>query len=139
MVEKNIDPESLPYCRAAQAAVGDLDSLKKNGWPSVEDFRKQPSIPRKVVNRIAACVAIDYQRKCNVPLPEALRMIAGRNPVAARKLEDFRDSLRRTKSGPKRELYDELTKMIKQLDHRSPQAAALYALNLYKMQIGEKP
>jgi hypothetical protein len=138
MVEKHIDPESLPYCRRVQAMIGDLDSLKKKGLPSLDDFRKGPSIPRKDVNRIAACVAIDYQRKCKVPLPEALKKIVGRNPVAARKLEDFRDSLRRTKSGPKRELYDRLTQMIKDLDPNDTERAAR-SLHLYKMQIGEKP
>ena len=130
---KGIDPETLPHVRRAIELVED-----RSKPPPPIDYFKGKSISRKDASRIMASVAVDYHRLCKVPLPEALRMIVGRNPAAARKLEDFRDYLRRTKSGPKREFYDHITQEIRDLG-LDPHRAARAALNLYRIQIGEKP
>jgi hypothetical protein len=133
MVEKNIDPANLPYCRRAQAVVGDLDAFRNKPLPPLEDFRTR-ELSRKDVNRIVACVAVDYHRLCKVPSPEALRKVVGTNSIAPKQLEDFRDTLRRTRSGPKRELYDQVTSLFKDLPLKEAAAASLV---LYQIQTGK--
>jgi hypothetical protein len=130
---KSIDRESLPHIRRVIKLLEDTSLRNEIAALPIDHFKN--SISRKDVSRIMASVAVDYQRKCKVPLPEALSTVVGRDPVDARKLEDFRDALRRTKGGPKRRHYDLITKLFK---NDPPQLAARRALSLYQTQIGKR-
>jgi hypothetical protein len=130
IVFKSIDPERRPYVARMVRLLEDHPVLGGKAPPPIRYF-----ISRKDVSRIMASVAVDYQRKCKVPLPEALRKVIGRDPIAAKKLEDFRESLRRTKGGPKRKHYDLITRLFKD---DPPERAARRALGLYRTQIGKK-
>ena len=133
-VEKNIDPESLPYCRRMQAAVADIDSVRKTGLPPLDHFRKKEP-QRKDVNRIVATVAVDYLLLSKFSLQEALKKVTGPSSAAQEELKNFRENLRRTRSGAKREFYNDTTKLFNDLP---PKQAAAAAIVLYHFQLGKK-
>jgi hypothetical protein len=134
LVEKTIDPESLVYCKRAQAAVADLDSIRKSGLAPLDDFRKK-ELPRKDVNRIVASVAVDCLLLSKFSLPEALKKVVGPSSAAAEELKNFRENLRRIRSGPKRDFYKETADLFKDLP---PKQAGAAAIVLYHFQLGKK-
>jgi hypothetical protein len=135
IIEKRIAPESLPYFRRAAEIVSHLDKFRNKTLPSVQDFNDEKVISRKDLNRVVASAAIDSQRRCKVPLDEAARRLVGPNPAAAASLINFRDILRRTKRGLKREAYDQVKQHLAGL---SPEREMEVALELYRIQTGKK-
>jgi hypothetical protein len=133
MLEKGIDPESLPYCRRMQAVVGDIDEFIEKPAPPVDAFKDLKSLPFRDIIRIAACVAVDYQLACKVPLRKALRKVVG--PDNAEHIENFRENLRRKKKGVHREVYDMATNTLRRLP---AERAAQLALTAYRTQVGKK-
>jgi hypothetical protein len=135
ILEKGIAPESLPYFKRAEAVVSNLDEYRNKPLPPVENFKDNQFLSRKDLNRIVASVVIDYQRQCRIPLQEAVRKLVGPHPAAIESLINFRDALRRTKRGIKREAYDYLKKEFSDMP---PETAAQVALELYRIQRGLK-
>ncbi len=127
---KGVDPEKLPSVMRAIAIICNRDKPE----PSIENFRGK-LVSRQDFNKIIASVVVDYFRLCKAPLPDALKEVVGRNPAAAEKLVNFRDVLRRTRRGQKREIYDRITKLFKD---DPPEVAAQRALAFYKSETGKK-
>jgi len=131
---KKVPLERLLLFRRGAAVIRDPEKLR-NKLPPLDEFRDDKVISKRDSTRIIAVVVVDLQRRCKVPLPEALQNVVGHNPTAAKRLENFRDILRRTKRGAKRELYDLLTADSKGKDLPG-RAETLLAL--YRERIGKK-
>jgi hypothetical protein len=133
IIESRITPESFPYFKRAEKVVCNIDDFRKKPPPPIDEFRREDYVSRKDVNRIIAVVAIDLQMLCKVPLPKALGNVVGHDPIAAGRMEHFRENLRGTRNGPKRKFYDEVAKSFKDMPRKQ---AALSALLLYQWRIG---
>jgi hypothetical protein len=106
LASKNVPDERLLPFRRGMAVVRNPDLLRDKP-PSLAEFR-EGGVARKDTIKIIAVVAVDLQRRLKVPLPDALKKVVGHDPRAAKRLENFRDILHRTKHGAKRKLYDQI-------------------------------
>jgi hypothetical protein len=100
IIAKMVPTEREPHFRRGVAMLRDYDKFISNPRP-LGDFRGEGNT-WKDTTKIIAVIAVDFQRLCKVPLPEALKRVVGHDPRAAKRLEDFRDILRRTKPSIKR-------------------------------------
>ena len=106
LASKNVPEERHLIFRRGMAVILNPDLLRGKP-PPLEDLRTS-GVTRKDTIKILEVVAVDFQRRLKVPLPDALKKVVGHDLKASRRLEDFRDILHRTKRGAKRDIYDQV-------------------------------
>jgi hypothetical protein len=135
IIESDIDPASLPYCRRAQAVVSDLDAHKGKALPPLDNFGKK-KLPKAISDKIIGSVAVECQLLCKVSLNQALKLVAGQDARARKRLKDFRYNMK-AKDSPKG-AREEFFSVMQALAGLPPQQVAQLVLEEYRHTLGKK-
>jgi hypothetical protein len=95
---------------------------------------REKNFSRAIQHKIVGVVAVDFQLRCGVRLKDAIKKVVGDGD--AKKLEDFRENMKRGTPAGTLEVYRELRGVY---DELSPEDAARLSLELYIEMRGKKP
>jgi hypothetical protein len=140
IIEARIDPVSLPYCRRAQAVVSNLDAHKGGSLPSVDEFVNEKRLSKATSAKILGSVAVECQLLKKVSLDQALRIVAGPDSRAHKRLKDFRYNMKAKDSpkGARKEFFMLMQQVAQETAGESPELVAQVTLEIYRNSLGKK-